>query len=115
MFLLNLLKIERLYECTDNHSKRLRTGDASDWRNIRWMVKDLGGQNGTYVNRSLFHALFIKLHRKPSSLEYTGLIFNGFLILRSRREANTPYALNADDLVSTSLHFQGFEQIGGIE
>ena len=79
------------------------------------MVKDLGGQNGTYVNRSLFHALFIKLHRKPSSLEYTGLIFNGFLILRSRREANTPYALNADDLVSTSLHFQGFEQIGGIE
>ena len=69
VFWLNLLKRERPYLCTDNRSKRLRTGDASDWRNVRWMVKDLGGQNGTYVNRSLFHELFIKLHRKPSSLE----------------------------------------------
>lgn len=40
------------------------------------------------------------------------VIFDGFLILRSRREANTPYALNADDLVSTALHIQGFEQNG---
>ena len=40
------------------------------------------------------------------------LFLDGFLVHRSRREANTPYALNADDLVSSPLHFQGFEQNG---
>ena len=29
----------------------LRHGDPVNWASIRWSVKDLGGMNGTCVNR----------------------------------------------------------------
>jgi hypothetical protein len=28
-----------------------RSGNSADWENIRWSVEDLGGLNGTFVNR----------------------------------------------------------------
>ena len=28
-----------------------RYGNSADWQSTRWSVKDLGGLNGTYVNR----------------------------------------------------------------
>ena len=33
------------------HLKLARSGNVEDWKSIRWSVTDLGGLNGTYLNR----------------------------------------------------------------
>ena len=38
------------------HLKIVRSGNPEDWRTVRWSVLDLGGLNGTFLNRKRIEA-----------------------------------------------------------
>ena len=39
-----------------HHLKIVRSGNPEDWRTVRWSVLDLGGLNGTFLNRKRIEA-----------------------------------------------------------
>ena len=43
-------KVCRGINVSRNHLLFIRSGNQSDWQNIRWCIKDLGGMCGTFVN-----------------------------------------------------------------
>ena len=38
------------------HLRIVRSGNPEDWRSVRWSVQDLGGINGTFLNRRRIEA-----------------------------------------------------------
>ena len=39
-----------------HHLRIVRSGNPVDWKTVRWSVQDLGGLNGTYLNRRRMEA-----------------------------------------------------------